>query len=102
MNSASVAAIKEALNDIEHERCLIFGSQARGTASAGSDYDIIVVTRRALSHTDRFRISATMRKRLAKQHIDADSLVRSQGKIDDFSELRGSVVRNAMREAVTI
>ena len=81
---------------------MLFGSQARGTATAGSDYDIIIVTGTMLTHEEKFRIASTVRKRLAKKFIDVDVLVRSAEEIDDFIELRGSVVRNAMQEAVAL
>ena len=102
MDDKAVSAIKKALSGIEYEKCMLFGSQARGADTPGSDYDIIIVTKRTLSHADKFAIAVSVRKRLAKLLIDADILIRSREEIKDFSALRGSVVRNAMREAVTI
>ena len=102
MNKTALSEIKEAIAEIDYEKCMLFGSRARGTAAPGSDYDIIIVTREIVSHAEKFRIAASVRKKLAKQFIDADIIIRSSQEIDDFIEMRGSLVRNAMKEAIAI
>jgi len=100
---ANVAdAIKAALQKTKYEKCLLFGSRARGTAGDGSDYDLLVIIGKSLTHQEKFSMAAAVRRELAAKFIAADIIIRSAEEIEACRELRGSVVRNALLEGVAI
>jgi len=95
-------AIRAALSKIHYEKCLLFGSRARGSAGEGSDYDLLVIIGKALAHQEKIVMAAAIRRELAAKFIDADIIIRSVGEVEAHRELRGSVVRNALLEGVAI
>jgi predicted nucleotidyltransferase len=100
--SAARIFLFQALSSIDYSRCILFGSHARGTARDDSDYDILVVMRNPLTHTEKFTIASTMRKKLADNHIDVDIIVRSEEEVEKNKEFRGSIIRNALREGIPL
>jgi uncharacterized protein len=94
--------IKNALSQVAYQKCILFGSQARGDAIESSDYDILIIIKEPLSRDDKFMIASQVRAVLARNLIDADVLVRSADEVDAYRELPGSVIRHAVMEGVEL
>jgi predicted nucleotidyltransferase len=76
-------------------RVIVFGSQGRGTATAISDVDLLVVLPDV---PDKRRAAVEMRRALGDLPISKDILVTTPDEIARRSNLVGSVLRAALRE----
>lgn len=63
---------------MEIKSILFFGSQAKGTAVSQSDWDFMVVVDREIERNRKSEIVMLIQRRLAKQHIAADIIVKSE------------------------
>jgi uncharacterized protein len=102
MNQRTVARIKSVLSTVNHENAILFGSRAKGTAKAGSDYDILLIMKRRIDHVEKMRISSFLRRELAKIGIDADILIKSKTEIEYYKDKIGNVTRAALEEGIAI
>jgi predicted nucleotidyltransferase len=102
MDAHHTQLIRSVLEDIPHDRCVLFGSRARGDAASDSDYDLLVIVPGKVGHTERLVLASTVRKRLAAHLIDADVIVRAAVDVEWLREMPGSVVRNALAEGVDV
>ena len=94
--------LKKVLGDLNYEKLILFGSRARGDFSEGSDYDILIIVQKSLGIKEKMRLSARLRRELAKKGIDADIIVKSNDEIDYYKDKIGSVVRSALKEGVAL
>ena len=94
--------ILDALSLVDYQKCILFGSQARGGATGSSDYDILIITKQPVSHEEKFFIAAKVRNCLAQNLIDADVLVRSSDEVEAYRDLPGSIIRHAVLEGVEL
>jgi predicted nucleotidyltransferase len=81
---------------------LLFGSQARGEADAGSDCDILVISEGSVDIRGKFALRARIRKQLLEGGIRYDVLIQSEQKIQTKGELPGHIVRSVLREGVPL
>ncbi len=95
-------SIKDSLATIGYEKIILFGSRARGDCFSQSDLDLLVILRNVESVREKIRLSTQLRKRLAAKMIDADVLVKDKKDIDYLKDKAGSVVRNALREGISL
>ncbi|MDD5674732.1 MAG: nucleotidyltransferase domain-containing protein [Chitinivibrionales bacterium] len=102
MDSRTQAIIKNIVSTISHEKCLLFGSQARGDFTPDSDYDLLIVVGNNTTPRQRIELAAKLRKALAFHLIDADVIVESSEEFDYYREKAGSIVRNACEEGVAV
>lgn len=79
----------------EVRRVILFGSQARGTASEESDYDVLVEVDSDLTFWDRQK---TGLRSLAKRSFSVDLMVLTPEEVRQQSELIGSAVDWALSE----
>lgn len=80
-------------------RIVLFGSQARGEANAGSDIDLLVV----LPADTRRRVSAAdVRAAIGRVPIGVDVIVVTEADLERAMESTASVLRPALREGATI
>jgi predicted nucleotidyltransferase len=80
-------------------RIILFGSHARGTPTADSDVDFLVV----LPKVENARLSAIrIREALAKFPLPKDIIVTSPDEIAERGDLIGSILRPALREGRVI
>jgi len=94
--------IKKALEGIEYEKIILFGSRARGDNRKDSDFDLMVVVPKNLLIEDKFKIQKILRTTLAKRFIDADVIVKSIEEINRYKNITGSIVKYANREGIEI
>ncbi len=83
-------------------RLILFGSRGRGNYSSRSDYDILVVTHKDLNVEEKMRIFKRLREDLAGLGFDVDVILKSEKEVAYYMTKCGSVVRNALREGVTL
>ncbi len=97
------AAIRDAAQSVvPGARVLLFGSHARGQADAQSDYDILIITERAVDVADRFPLRTRIRKQLLEQGIRCDVLIQSEQEVQSKRNLPGHIIRSALREGVPL
>lgn len=102
MRVDAIQSIKAALSTVEHDRCILFGSRARGDAGGSSDYDLMIIVGRPCSQSEKLAVANRIRSFLAERLINADVIVKSSDEVECYKELSGSIVRNALSEGVTI
>lgn len=83
-------------------RLILFGSRGRGDYSSRSDYNILVVTHKDLNVEEKMRIFKKLREDLAGLGFDVDVILKSEKEAAYYMTKCGSVVRNALREGVTL
>ncbi len=76
-------------------RVVLFGSRARGTATAESDVDLLVVMDGV---TDKRQAAIEIRRVLSDLPISKDIIVTTPEEIARRGDLPGSVLRPALRE----
>ncbi|MFH1743356.1 MAG: nucleotidyltransferase domain-containing protein [bacterium] len=81
------------------ERIILFGSQARGDVSPGSDVDLLVVFPQV---SDKRRMCIEIRRALAEFPVCKDILVTTQDEIKRRGNMVGDVLRPALREGKVI
>jgi len=115
MRNGEDANSKEVLRNIKGEilkslerlgiivkKIILFGSRARGDFSKSSDYDLLIVTEKTFTFREKMKITGEMRKILVKFHIPSDIIIKSVDEIDYFKDKIGSVVREALKEGISI
>jgi predicted nucleotidyltransferase len=102
MDSAIQKKILSALAGIPHERCILFGSRARGDFTPDSDYDLLIIVRDPLSGNRRIELATQIRKVLADSWINADVIIKSHGETDYYRNKVGSIVQNALEEGIAV
>lgn len=80
-------------------KVILFGSRAKGTARADSDYDFLVIKEEAFFETHSRREEAgKLRKALAKFRVSKDILMYSTEEIEQRRDWINSVVSCALQE----
>jgi uncharacterized protein len=97
-----LSALRTVLAEIEYDRCILFGSYARGDYTKESDLDILLVLKEPLPRDERQQLAAGIRRRLAEWFIPADVIICSVDEMEKYREVRGTVIRNALLEGVTV
>lgn len=87
-----VSPIREAADS---ERLVLFGSRARGTARADSDFDVLVVKE---SGEPRYKRSASLYTKIADLPVEVEIVVYTPGEITEWSEVPQAFVTTAIRE----
>ncbi len=81
------------------DKIILFGSRAKGTAKADSDYDFIIIKEEAFFKThSRREASGKLRRALAKFRVSKDILMYSAEEIEQRRDWRNSVVFCALNE----
>jgi predicted nucleotidyltransferase len=78
-----------------NSRVVLFGSHARGTANADSDYDVLVIEPTVDSPIQE---SVRLRAALDDLEVPIDVVVMDQAKADQCAGERGTMVERALRE----
>ena len=94
--------LKGMLQGLNYEEIILFGSRARGDSSEKSDYDFMIVMKNNLIPREKIKLSSLLRKKLAKKGIDADLVIKSKAELYDYKTKIGSVVREALKEGITL
>jgi predicted nucleotidyltransferase len=80
-------------------RVVLFGSRARGTATADSDVDLLVVLDRV---SDKREAAIEIRRVLSDLPVCKDIIVTTPDEMARRGDLAGSVLRPALREGKVI
>jgi len=102
MKDSTIEIIKAALSNIEYDKCIMFGSRARGDARKNSDYDLMIIVNTSFTQHEKFAMANCLRSFLADRFINADVIVRSSDEVERYKDFSGSIVRNALSEGVTL
>lgn len=89
------AMVERIVAGFKPERVILFGSNARGTAGADSDVDLIVVMPAIES---RRKIRLAIREAVSGMGLSKDILVYTPEEMEQYRHLTGSLVRSAWRE----
>jgi uncharacterized protein len=77
------------------ERIILFGSRARGTARADSDYDLLVIKE---SSEPRYRRAVPLYAKLADLPAEVEIVVYTPGEVDEWSLVPQAFISTAVRE----
>jgi|DewCreStandDraft_4_1066084.scaffolds.fasta_scaffold21590_3 predicted nucleotidyltransferase len=81
---------------------ILFGSRARGDYKKNSDWDILIIVKNKISIYKKREIAQNIRKKMADFFIDADIIVKNQKEINYYKNFFGSVVREALKEGISL
>lgn len=99
----NLANIKRTISFIlPGSRIILFGSRSRGDYDDRSDYDIIAISDNNMDIKAKRRYASLIRRELAVLGIPVDVLVKTKADISLSQDKIGSVVREAMRDGVTL
>jgi len=94
--------LKRMLQGVNYKEIILFGSRARGDSSGKSDHDIMIVMKNNLTIREKMELSSILRKKLAKKGIDADLIIKSKEELNYYRTKIGSVVREVLKEGITL
>jgi len=99
-NDDMVRDIVRRIVDTAHpEKVILFGSQARGDARPGSDFDVLVIKD---SEEPRHRRSVPLYVALADLPVEVEVMVYTPEEVEEWSEVPQAFVTTAVREGTTI
>ena len=97
------AKIKEIVESrLPGAKVVLFGSRARGDFDEKSDYDLLIITKDKKTIGEKIQISETLRDSFSQFLIPTDIIIKSEDEVDYFRDKIGSVVREALKEGLTI
>jgi predicted nucleotidyltransferase len=100
LNDDVVRDIVRRIVDTAHpEKVILFGSQARGDARPGSDFDVLVIKD---SEEPRHRRSVPLYVALADLPVEVEVMVYTPEEVEEWSEVPQAFVTTAVREGTTI
>jgi len=102
MESFITNIVNDALIGIDYKKIILFGSRARGDNREDSDYDLLIVVSEDMDIENKFIIKRNLRKRLAKELIDADIIIKSAKEYNLLKDLKGSIIQMAGKEGVLL
>ena len=87
------------VDEVDPEQVILFGSRARGDATAGSDVDLIVVESTPFVEGRSRGVEETrLWRALASFHVPKDILVYSRDEVDYWRDSLNHVLARALRE----
>jgi predicted nucleotidyltransferase len=84
------------------KRMILFGSRAKGTAGNDSDWDFLAIIDRKIDFEIQNRIRTLIRRRLAKQRISVDIIIRSESAYEKDRTDTGNITYYAVKEGVAV
>ncbi len=82
---------------------MLFGSRARGDESEGSDYDVLVITKSSLSPREKITWCSKIDQALVKSiHAPVDVLINSEEEITIKKNIRGHIIRWALKDGIML
>jgi predicted nucleotidyltransferase len=87
------------VREADPQKIILFGSRGRGTAIAGSDVDLVVVSRNGFGpDRSRRRELARIRQALSPFRVAKDILVFSPEEVEKWKDSLNHVLAEALRE----
>ncbi|MFN4132523.1 MAG: nucleotidyltransferase domain-containing protein [Caldimicrobium sp.] len=87
---------------VKIKKIILFGSRARKDYRKGSDWDLLIVTEYNLQRDQKLQLTHLVRKRLAKELIPSDVLIKSEEEVEERKHIIGSVIKTAINEGVVL
>lgn len=81
---------------------LLFGSRAKKTFSEDSDFDFIVITEQELNIKEKRHYQSIIRKKPAENKIPADILIQNRSDFEKKKNIKGHIVRQAVKEGIEL
>jgi len=81
---------------------LLFGSRARQDHHDNSDYDILIITDKEMSPTEKLPFRTMIRKALLKKGIFSDILIQSHKDVELKKQLTGHIVKTILQEGIAL
>lgn len=102
-NDAQTALLAEMakviVETIQPEKVILFGSQAKGTDTADSDYDFLIIDSEPLGqHRSRRKLAAKISWELSLFGVPTDVLIYSVDEVNHWSQSPNHVISRALRE----
>ena len=91
--------VRRIVDTAQPEKVILFGSQARGDARPGSDFDVLVIKD---SDEPRHRRSIPLYVALADLPVEVEVMVYTPEEVEEWSEVPQAFVTTAVREGTTI
>lgn len=91
--------VRRIVDTVQPEKVILFGSQARGDARPGSDFDVLVIKE---SDEPRYRRSVPLYVALADLPVEVEVLVYTPEEVSERSAVPQAFVTTAVREGKTI
>jgi predicted nucleotidyltransferase len=99
-SSETIAKAVRLLVEAAHpEKIILFGSQARGDAGAGSDLDFLVILPTVASRRAEM---VRLQRALASLRVPVDVLVYSSRDLEDWGHVIGHVLNEALTEGTIL
>ncbi len=89
-------------HDIQVEQTFLFGSRARGTSHANSDWDLYVLVNRDLTFADRRRLTTEIKRELARLRIPNDVLLKSNNQFQATKAYPGHIAYTVAQEGIPL
>ena len=108
IQNPDIKIVKENILNTLHEigisahEIILFGSRARQDFTPLSDYDVLIITEKSFEVNKKMIISKNIRQYLARSGLDVDVIIKSANEVDILKDKPGSIVRNALKEGVTL
>ena len=91
--------VRAIVDEVDPEQVILFGSRARGDATAESDFDLIVVEAQPFgAGRSRYAEEARLYRALAGCGVCKDILVYSRDEVDYWRDSLNHVLARALRE----
>ena len=95
-------ATERLVAQFQPKRVILFGSQARGTADARSDFDLLVVCSLDTRLGSRRALMVAMDRALRGLDVATDIIVLTPEEFDRDRHIPGTVARPAWREGIVL
>jgi predicted nucleotidyltransferase len=104
ISNDELASIADRIIDLANpRRVILFGSQARGTATEGSDIDLLIIGDRSTEQKwNRRREIGRIRRGLSFMRTPIDILLFTPDEIEKWRDTTNHVVSEALREGKVI
>jgi len=102
VSDAQKKRIFEVLLLVNYDKAILFGSRARGSFNTYSDFDLLVILSKHISLAEKIRLATLLRKRFASNLMDVDIIIKNKEDVKYLEDKPGSIVRNALREGITL
>jgi predicted nucleotidyltransferase len=83
-------------------KVILFGSRSKGTATAVSDFDLLIIPQNNILPEEKVSIKSKIRKALALQSINSDLLLQNPDDILAKARLTGHIVKQALKEGIEL
>ena len=104
LDSTVVESLRDAvLTQVSPVLVVLFGSQAKGTANADSDIDLLVIDAKPFSAArSRRRVIGDIRRSIRTRHHPVDVLLFDTSELQRWRHTTNHVIARALREGVVL